>query len=148
MDRSWHLTIAVVVAGMASCGPALGDTSNILEPTTQTERLPNPQTGKICWFGDVPNDGPESFVRLVASGRDAVVRFEGRPVLLRFDGERLRAGGTFRAPGMTVSIEDVPLSQARSEEPFDAIVRVSVDAAGKSEAFRALWFCQGRDADP
>ncbi len=129
----------LILASLSSCGSSLPETSSLLEPTTQAEQLPKPEIGKICWFATDPH------VLMFASGRDAVVRFHGRPLLLRFEGDRLRAGGTFRGPGLTVSVDDVPQSPARSEAPFDADVKVSVEASGRSERFKALWVCQGRD---
>ena len=82
---------------------------------------------------------------MVASKRIARIRYQGRTVRLRSDGERVSEGGTFRGPDTIVTVNDVAPALARSDEPFQTSVRVVVDVPGKAERFRANWFCEGLD---
>jgi hypothetical protein len=139
-------TIVLLLAGLASCGPEPSFKSNMLESVTKAEEPPEPMTGDICFLSTL--DPSPGYVRMIAGGRSAMVRFRGRPLRLGFEGERIRGGGTFRGPDMSVSIEDVPRSAANSREPTDAFAHVTVTVPGRSERFIANWNCWRRDGKP
>ena len=136
-----RLTASILLlAILASCDRPTG--SNMLEPVKAAEVPPELGTGPTCFLWAF--DDPDHAVRMIATGRQAVVRFRGRPLRLRFEGGSMREGGTFRGQDMSVSVENVPLAQARSEADFDAFPRVTVQVPGRKESFRAIWSCHGR----
>lgn len=127
----------ITLLTLLGCEQALPETSTHLEQL-RGEDEPWP-VGERCFLAtDFENSG---LVVLVAHEAEAVVRVKGKPTMLSYTGSNMRGGGVFRRGSLTVEIDGLPDSAARSPTPIGEMARVSVRDSGVSEEFRGLWTC-------
>jgi hypothetical protein len=127
----------IALLTLSGCEQALPETSAHLEQL-RGEDDPWP-VGERCFLAtELESSGP---VVLVAHGAEAVVRVQGKPIMLSYQGSNMRGGGVFRGGSLAVQITGLPESAARSPTPIGEPARVSVRDSGVSEEFRGLWTC-------
>lgn len=92
--------------------------------------------GNRCFFATGDN-----YVRFVSRGDEAVVRVQGRPHFLSYEGDNVRGGGTFGRGSLSVTITGITDAGAKSSSPIGKMAVVTVRHDAVTEKFRALWTC-------
>jgi hypothetical protein len=82
-----------------------------------------------------------SGILLVAFRDAAIVRADGEPARLRYEGDDLRRGGRFAGEGVTIEIGGISPDMAGRDPPVGLPAVVAVQRGDSIEDFEATWTC-------
>jgi hypothetical protein len=131
--------IAFAALLASACGSSsVSGTSAYLDPL---ENADDPRPGVPGERCNLATLGGESDIVLVAFQDAAIVRVDGEPVTLRFQGSSLRGGGTFGGEGLTVMIGGISGEMASLTGRVGIPVVVAARHGDSVETFEAVWTC-------
>ena len=129
---------------MALLAAACGSTT-VAETSTFLDRLENADDPRPGVPGERCNlathDGGDSYIRLVAFQNAAIVRVDGEPVTLGFQGQNFRRGGLFEGGGLNIMIGGISEDMANLPGRVGIPVVVAIRQGDSTENFEATWTC-------
>jgi hypothetical protein len=134
-----RLSVGILLLAAACGSSPVATTSAHLEPLDAADDPYPSVRGERCNL--VPQDTADGAVRLVAFRDAAVVRANGAPVRLAFQGRSLPGGGTFSGDGVTVAIGGISPAMADPERGIAVPVVVAVRRGDSVEDFEGFWTC-------
>lgn len=136
--RAWPAGLALLLT--TACGGAsVGTTSGHLDPLALGDDPYPSVRGERCNLAT--QDGEGSGILIVAFRDAAIVRVDGEPVRLRFQGADLRRGGTFVGDGVAIELGGIAPPAANSPPRAGVPAVVAVRRGDSVEDFEAVWTC-------
>jgi hypothetical protein len=135
--RMWVILASL---GLSACGgSSVGASSGHLDELGIGDDPYPTVRGDRCNLATQNSEG--SGILLVAYRDAAVVRVDGEPVRLRFQGDNLRRGGRFAGEGVSIEIGGISAEMASRDPPVGLPAVVGVQRGDSVEDFEATWTC-------
>ena len=131
--------LAMALLTSACCGPSVGSTSGHLDELVAADDPYPTVRGERCNLTIQNSEG--SGILLVAFRDAAVVRADGEPVRLRFQGDNLRRGGRFEGGDVAIEVGGISPEMATRDPPVGRPAVVGVRRGDSVEDFEATWTC-------